>query len=256
VYQGRFRIVPREIVLADIRRQVEAGAEHITFGDPDFLNGPGHALALLDAFHREFPELTCDVTIKIQHLLKHRNAIPTLARSGCLFVTSAVESLDDSILARLDKGHTCADFHEVLAAMRSNGLALAPTFVPFTPWTTRESYLNLLRSVRELDLIEAVAPIQLAIRLLIPAGSKLLELEDLNHSRFDPARLSYPWTHPDPEMDELSKDLQSIIRSAERKSLSRAAIFGLIWERAFGWSPDFALPDRATIPYLTEPWYC
>ena len=30
-----------ETVLADIRAQVAAGARHVTFGDPDFLNGPG-----------------------------------------------------------------------------------------------------------------------------------------------------------------------------------------------------------------------
>src|SRR5439155_23567285 len=39
IYQGQFRIVQREIVLADIRNQVETGAQHITFGDPDFFNG-------------------------------------------------------------------------------------------------------------------------------------------------------------------------------------------------------------------------
>ena len=48
VYQGRFFVVPREVVLEDIRSQVALGAAHITFGDPDFLNGPGHALGLLD----------------------------------------------------------------------------------------------------------------------------------------------------------------------------------------------------------------
>nr|MDQ3420042.1 radical SAM protein [Acidobacteriota bacterium] len=36
VYDGRFRIVAPEIVLADARAQVAAGARHITFGDPDF----------------------------------------------------------------------------------------------------------------------------------------------------------------------------------------------------------------------------
>ena len=45
VYNGAFRVVPMDIVLADIRQQVAAGAEHITFGDPDFLNGPTHARA-------------------------------------------------------------------------------------------------------------------------------------------------------------------------------------------------------------------
>ena len=46
VYNGVFRIVDREVVMADIRQQVSAGARHITFGDPDFFNGIGHAIPL------------------------------------------------------------------------------------------------------------------------------------------------------------------------------------------------------------------
>ena len=204
VYEGRFRVIQREVVLADIRQQVAAGAQHITFGDPDFLNGPGHALAIIESLRAEFPGVTYDVTIKIEHLLKHRRVLPVLARTGCLFITSAVESLDDEVLARLAKGHTRADFVEALELTRAHGLTMIPTFVAFTPWTTRAAYLDLLRAVRDLDLIGNVAPIQLAIRLLVPAGSKLLELEDMRVGEFDPAALSWRWKHPDPEMDRLS----------------------------------------------------
>ncbi len=198
VYEGRFRVVQRDVVLADVRQQVQAGAQHITFGDPDFFNGPGHALAIVEALHGKFPDVTYDVTIKIEHLLKQREALPVLRRTGCLFITSAVESVDDRVLALLAKGHTRADFVEALELTRSHGLTLSPTFVAFTPWTSQEGYLDLLRAIRELDLIENVAPIQLAIRLLIPAGSKLLELEALHVEPFDPAALSYRWQHPDP----------------------------------------------------------
>ncbi|MEQ1474049.1 MAG: hypothetical protein ABLQ96_09510, partial [Candidatus Acidiferrum sp.] len=65
VYNGVFRVVPREIVMEDVRRQVAAGAQHISFGDPDFFNGIGHAIPLVEEFHREFPDVTYDVTIKI-----------------------------------------------------------------------------------------------------------------------------------------------------------------------------------------------
>jgi len=256
VYQGKFRIVPREVVMADVRAQVAAGARHITFGDPDFLNGPGHALPLVEALHQEFPDVTYDVTIKVEHLLKHAEALATLKRTGCLFVTSAVESLDDAVLMRLDKGHTRADFLRALDLMRGHELTMLPTFVAFTPWTTREAYLDLLRTVRDLDLVENVAPIQLAIRLLIPAGSRLLELDDLRTEGFDAAALSYRWKHPDAGMDALCADLQKIIRNADRKRLTRSEIFRLIWERTTGEFPDFHLADRATVPYLTEPWYC
>jgi radical SAM superfamily enzyme YgiQ (UPF0313 family) len=256
VYEGKFRIVSRDIVLADIRQQVSAGAEHITFGDPDFLNGPRHARAIIEELHIGFPALTYDVTIKVEHLIKHCDLLPVLAQTGCLFITSAVESLDDAVLDRLVKGHTRADFIRALELTRAAGLHLTPTFVPFTPWTRREDYLDLLRTIRELRLIDSVAPIQLAIRLLIPAGSKVLEIPDLDAGTFDAAALSWRWRHADPEMDQLSSDLLSMIRDADRRKMPRRNVFALIWGRAFGEPPDFHLADRATVPYLTEPWYC
>src|SRR5258707_365803 len=128
VYNGAFRIVQKDVVLADIRQQVAAGAEHITFGDPDFFNGPGHAIAIVSALHDEFPRLTYDVTIKIEHLLKHRDRLACLRATGCLFVVSAVESLDDEVLGRLDKGHTRADFYEAVSLVRNARMTLSPTF--------------------------------------------------------------------------------------------------------------------------------
>jgi len=110
VYAGRFRIVQRDVVLEDIRRQVAAGAEHMTFGDPDFFNGIGHAMPLVQALHKEFPSLTYDVTIKIEHLLQQAAHLSTLRDTGCVLITSAVEAVQDRILHLLDKGHTRQDF--------------------------------------------------------------------------------------------------------------------------------------------------
>src|SRR5208282_2976912 len=126
VYNGVFRIVDREVVLADIRQQLAAGARHITFGDPDFFNGVGHAIPLVEALHREFPELTYDPTIKVEHLLKHAELLPTLRATGCLFIVSAVESLDDAVLLKLDKNHTRADFFRVVEQLRCAGITLQP----------------------------------------------------------------------------------------------------------------------------------
>jgi radical SAM superfamily enzyme YgiQ (UPF0313 family) len=264
VYNGVFRIVPREVVLADIRQQVAAGAQHITFGDPDFFNGPGHALEIVRALHREFPALTYDVTIKVEHLLKHSEHLATLRETGCLFVTSAVESLDDAVLARLDKGHTRADFLEVVRRCRAAGLALSPTLVPFSPWTTLEDYLELLNTLAEVELVESVAPIQLAIRLLIPAGSKLLELNEVAAmvDEFDSAGLVYPWKHGDPRVDALQHRVQDTVHALEHEKKSRAEIFEAIWSLAHEaagrpWHP-VSRPRlaRAAVPYLNEPWYC
>jgi radical SAM superfamily enzyme YgiQ (UPF0313 family) len=265
VYNGVFRVVQREVVHADIRQQVEVGAEHVTFGDPDFFNGPAHALAIVEALHREFPQLSYDVTIKIEHLLRHAEALPKLRDTGCLFVTSAVESIDDAILARLAKGHTRADFLAVAALFRELGLVLQPTFVPFTPWTSLSGYRDLLALLAENDLMENVAPIQLGIRLLIPAGSRLLELDDLRSAigKFDPSGLAYPWKHADARVDMLSARVQELANSGDRQKLSRTDTFARIWRAANELAGENAasrdaLPKAAMrkIPHFTEPWYC
>jgi radical SAM superfamily enzyme YgiQ (UPF0313 family) len=256
VYQGNFRIVQAEVVLDDIRRQVEAGAEHITFGDPDFFNGPTHAMRIVEAVHRDFPALTYDATIKIEHLRKHCDLVPRLKDTRCLFVTSAVESVDDAVLEKLDKGHTRADFVHVTNEFRSAGLVLAPTFIPFTPWTTRESYRELLESLVELDLADNVAPIQLALRLLIPNGSRLLELDDVKAviTGFDEPALLHRWKHPDPGVDSLA---EQALKLAGQKG-SRREIFRKLWNLVTDrpLPEDFDLMPRATIPYMDEPWYC
>ncbi len=266
VYRGVFRIVQREVVLEDIHRQVAAGAEHITFGDPDFFNGIRHAVELARALHREFPKLTYDVTIKIEHLLRHAEHLSTLRETGCVLVTSAAESVEDAILQKLAKGHTLADFVAVVNLCREAGLALSPTFVAFTPWTTPAGYQNLLARIGELDLIEQVAPIQLAIRLLIPAGSRLLELEEIRRlvGPFDEEALVYPWRNPHAEVDALAGDVLKGVMEGEKRRLTRREIFEDVWKISH---QTFNLPvprlpgvadlvSRAAIPYLTEPWYC
>jgi radical SAM superfamily enzyme YgiQ (UPF0313 family) len=260
VYNGAFRIVQRDVVLADIRQQVVMGAEHITFGDPDFFNGPGHAMAIVHALHAEFPGLTYDATIKIEHLLKHPDLLPRLKTTGCLFIISAVESINDHVLEVLDKGHTRADFVEAVRLMREAGLTLTPTFVTFTPWTTLRDFRELLETLVDLDLVENVAPIQLAIRLLIPAGSRLLDLPEMREKLggFDSSALTYQWHHDDPKVDRLCSEIQLLIQTEERQKSSRRAIFGRIWELAHDrpLPAGFHLGSSGMVPYLSEPWYC
>ena len=264
IYGGRFRVVPRDVVLADVRAQVEAGARHITFGDPDFFNGVGHAVAIVEAFAREHPGVSYDVTIKIEHLRQHDDRLTVLRDTGCLFVVSAVESIDDAVLARLDKGHTRADFEQVAARCREVGLTLAPTFIPFTPWTTLVGYHELLRTIETLDLVAQVAPIQLALRLLIPRESRLLELDrerlGVDLESFDASRLVYPWHHPDPRVDRLQEMVAGVV--GRRLTASRSAVFDELLSLAAG---EAGVPvarraagvrDRVTVAYLNEPWYC
>ncbi len=269
VYNGRFRIVQADVVLADIEQQVGMGAQHITFGDPDFFNGPTHAVDIVRALHTRHPALTSDVTIKIEHLLRHHDLLPTLRDTGCAFVTTAVESIDDAILEKLDKGHTAADFERVVERCREIGLALQPTFVAFTPWVSLEGYEQMLATIARLDLIDNVPSIQLAIRLLIPARSRLLELDEVRGfvGAFDPVLLGYRWRHRDPRVDALQRDLQELVQTAAADA-ERREVFLLAWDRlqtvlgradpAVPQMPQIPPPGRprATIPYLSEPWYC
>ncbi|MEY4636868.1 MAG: hypothetical protein RJA55_2666 [Acidobacteriota bacterium] len=231
VYDGQFRVVPMEVVMADVRALAASGATHITFGDPDFFNGPTHARKLVEALHREFPSLTYDVIIKVEHLLQHRELLAVLVQTGCLFVTSAVESVDDEVLAKLEKGHTRADFLAAAALCRAEGLTLVPTFVTFTPWTTLDGFRDLQEVVEAAGLTAHVSPIQWGIRLLVTWQSRLLELEDIQKviGPFDQKTLTFPWRHPDPRVDELQQHMM------EQASAPR---------------------PRTEVPYLNEPWYC
>ena len=263
IYDGQFRVVPVDVVMADVRAQVEQGATHITFGDPDFFNGPTHARKVIDALHREWPELTYDVIVKIEHLLAHRDLLPQLAATNCLFVTSAVESVDDHVLAKLEKGHTRADFVAAAHLCRSEGLTLIPTFVAFTPWTTIDNYRDLLDVVEDLDLVEHVAPVQWSIRLLVTWQSRLLELPDIVAwvGQFDPQTLTYPWKHPDARVDDLQRRVMELVGT--RMTQSRRAIVDRVRALALfkstgqqiTSSTDSPAP-RTSVPYLNEPWYC
>jgi radical SAM superfamily enzyme YgiQ (UPF0313 family) len=262
VYKGVFRVIGREVVMEDIRRQIAAGAQHISFGDPDFFNGIRHAIELMDEFRREFPSVTYDVTIKIEHLRKHEDLLPKLRETGCLFVISAVESVDDDILSALEKGHTRADFLHVAQKFRGLELTLHPTFVPFTPWTTMDGYLDLLSVLQKAALVENVAPVQLGIRLLIPEGSRMLELEDVRKiiGPFDPESLVYPWTNSDARLDVLSAKVQSIAAAADAAKWPRAKTFEAIWKAAHNAAglraPELRLSQGKAVPFLSEPWYC
>ncbi len=263
VYEGKFRVVPRDVIAEDIRNQLRAGAEHLSFGDPDFLNGPTHALRVVRALHEEFPHVTYDATIKIEHVLAHQDLLPVLRDTGCLFIISAVEAVDNTILEYFDKGHTNEDFGAAVRLLRKVGISLAPTFVAFTPWTTLKGYLALLRRILELELVESIPPVQYSIRLLIPRGSYLFKLEGFRDrvEAYDAAMLGYPWRHIDPKVDRLQAAVQSWVAEAESNNLSRAETFTRIWgltHRALGETPPELRGNSLgdPIPRLSEPWYC
>ncbi len=135
--------------------------------------------------------------------------------------------------------------------------------MPFTPWTTKAGYVDLLEAIAGLDLIDAVAPIQLAIRLLVPEGSRLLELAEVRRfvGPFDPKTLAYPWRHADPDVDRLQAAIVDLV--GRRPGASRTALFARVREMACAAAgrpvpraATAAARPRTAVPYLNEPWYC
>jgi hypothetical protein len=266
VYGGRFFVVPPDVVLADVRQCVEAGATHVTFGDPDFLNGPRHALAVTRALHAAFPHVSFDVTTKVEHLLRHRAMLPELRELGCAFVVSAVESLSDAVLVHLDKGHSRADVVALVRLMRESGIPLRPTWVAFTPWTTLDDYRDMLDFVDREDLVDSVDPVQYSLRLLVPPGSLLASYPPLG-PHLGPLveeAFSHAWVHPDPRMDGLQAKVTRVVEAAAEAHADEAATFDQVraLADATAGAPARRLavprarPDRARPPRLTEPWFC
>jgi radical SAM superfamily enzyme YgiQ (UPF0313 family) len=257
VYDGRIRIVDLDAVVADVAQLEAAGARHITFGDPDFLNGAHHSLRVVRAVHDRFPELTFDCTTKVELILRHEGVWPELAAAGCLFVVSAFESVNDAILQRLDKGHTAADAARAVALLREHGIEIRPSFLPFTPWTTVADVVELLEFVATHDLIDNVDPVQYTIRLLLPQGSLLLDRPDLapHLGRYDPELLGYPWTAADPAVDALQVRMARLVERSLDAGESIETTFRRVWREA-GARP--AVPTAATTgrPRLSEPWFC
>jgi hypothetical protein len=216
VYDGRTRLVSEESVVADVAQLVDLGARHITFGDPDFLNGPHHAARVVAAVHSTFPDLTFDVTAKVEHILRHREVWSDLAAAGCLFAVSAFESASDDILEQLDKGHRAHEAVEAVGVLRAAGIEPRPSLMPFTPWTTERDVIDILDLVARCDLVGNVDPVQYAIRLLVPPGSLLVTSGRLDGrlGDYDDERLGYSWTSPDPRLDRLAQRLSLVAEEA------------------------------------------
>ncbi len=266
VYGGRFFLVPREVVLEDIENLVKMGATHITFGDPDFLNGPVHSLRIVRAMHDLFPNLTFDFTAKIEHLIRDQSSLSELAELGCIFIISAVESLSNTILVHLDKNHTRADIESAVHLTRQAGITLRASLVPFTPWTTIEDIIDLFDFVEKEDMIDSLDPVQYTIRLLIPPGSLLLS-EPSIAAHLGPLvqeSFTYLWTHGDPRIDRLQEVFAEEVGKGTQEEVDPAIIFYQLKEFAYAAyegrpAQRITHPvkaDRKRPPRLTEPWFC
>jgi radical SAM superfamily enzyme YgiQ (UPF0313 family) len=268
VYDGRIRVWQRDVLVEDVTRLWGDGMRHLTFGDPDFLNAVPHAMAVVRTVHERCPELTFDITTKVEHILEHAQVVAELSELGLLFIVSAVETTSTRVLELLHKGHSADDALEALRICRSLGVELRPSLLPFTPWSTLRDQIDLLDMIAANELVDSVDPVQLSIRLLVPPGSLLLALPEMReHLRgYDPAGFSHLWQHPDPVMDTLQAEIAARVATdadagvpprstheAIRQLTARAAAAsGLPWADAGTALP----PERGARPRLSEPWFC
>jgi hypothetical protein len=218
--------------------------------------------------HERWPELTFDCTVKVEHILRHRDLWPEFAAAGCLFVVSAFETVHEETLLRLDKGHTAADAAAAVHLLRSHGIEIRPSFLPFTPWTTLDEVADIVDFVAALDLVPNVDPIQYTIRLLVPQGSLLedvLVAED-RLGPYDAERLTWTWTSDDPAVDELQIRLTALVEGGQAAGEPISRIYrrarDAVWAAAGREAPGFCPPLRPVSlvterrPRLTEPWFC
>ncbi len=258
-YARSFYALPVPRVLDDVAQVVARGARHLTFVDADFLNGPTHALRVAREIARRFPGVTFDYTAKIEHLRRHARVVDELHDLGNVFVVSAVESFNDTVLSALRKGHTRADAMAVVRRFREQGLVLRPTFVPFTPWETRESYAEIFDIVDGEGLVDHVDAVQYSIRLLVPERSLLLAADEMRPhlGAFDAVAFSYAWRHPDACMDDLQRAVARAAADLAGADATHEDAFVRLCElagarRVRGWVAQRA----GRVPRLTEDWFC
>jgi hypothetical protein len=270
VYDGRLRVVPEDVVVSDVAQLVAMGASHVTFADPDFLNGPRHAMRVVQAVHSCFPDLSFDCTTKVEHILAHEDLWETMARAGCLFVVSAFESVDDTTLRILDKGHTATQASAAVILLRHHGIEIRPSWLPFTPWTTVTEIEAMLDFVVAHDLVANVDAVQYTIRLLLPEDSLLLSVPEVSKrlQNYDAVRLSWIWTAEDPALDDLQAELAALVETAGTGpvALSAEATFAQVEARVRTQAPTGAgvpprrggqsMGPRGPRPRLSEPWFC
>jgi hypothetical protein len=149
--------------------------------------------------------------------------------------------------------------------VRATGIALRPTWVAFTPWTTLADYRAMLDFVETEDLIHHVDPVQYAVRLLVPPGSLLLKSDALR-PHLGPLvedAFHYGWTHPDPRLDALHAAVTALVADGATKGEDAEMTFAHIRERvdeidaARPWrGPTRHASSARRAPRLTEAWFC
>ena len=208
-FNGNFKTYSLEKILFDVENQVNSGAMHISFNDPDFFNGPIHALKILENLNSKFPEVTYDSTIKVEHIIKYEKYFKELSSLNMIFVISAFETTNDEVLTILEKNHSSVDLANAIEISQTNNIDIRPTWMPFSPWTNQNDLIDIIKLIENYKLRETVDPIQLTIKLLIPKNSLILQRSEIKVylKDYDKNSLSYMWDYKDEKVNKLQVSL-------------------------------------------------
>ena len=257
-YKGRIRINSETSVLREIENLHAMGARHITFGDPDFFNAPIHSIKVLEEASKSLPDLTFDATIKVSHILKYKELVPRLSQNNTSFIVSAFEHTSAAVLEALEKGHSVSDMVEALNIVRSTGIEIRPSLLPFTPWTTLDSLVELLDFVADNDLIESIDPVMYSIRLLVPSSSITFNRYPELFTEGEDRGLNLEWKSQSPVLDELQLEISNIAEASQTLSNLHTfeKIYSVVSSAAKRPPRSIFFNSERNVPRLTESWYC
>ena len=177
-------------------------------------------------------------------------------------MVSAVESLSDRVLTVLEKHHTRADVEEALKIVHAAGIALRPTWVAFTPWTTLDDYLEVLEFIEEQWADRPRGPGAVHHPAAGPAG--LLPGGAPRHAAVPgaagPGGVQLSLGPSRPAMDRLQKAVSKLVEADTKAARTRPTPSTGCGTWRPGGSPKACLHqlprDRVRAPRLSEPWFC
>tara|TARA_X000001036_G_scaffold170380_1_gene161192 strand:- start:5488 stop:6831 length:1344 start_codon:yes stop_codon:yes gene_type:complete len=259
-FNGSFKTYSLEKIVSDVENQVKQGAKHISFNDPDFFNGPIHALKILESLNEKFPSITYDSTIKVEHIIKYKKYFKELSSLNMVFVISAFETTNDLVLSILEKNHTSNDLNNSIEISQDFGIDIRPTWMPFSPWTELNDLSNIVKLIEKYELRETVDPIQLTIKLLIPKHSLIIKKPEINKylGNYEKNSLSFKWEYENNDVEKLQSSLfDFILNNSEldehKQYLGMVNIIEKCTDTKLLTNSSY---DFKNVPKLSETWFC
>ena len=259
-FKGMFKTFGTEKIITDVTNQVEEGAKHISFNDPDFFNGPKHALKILQLLNEKHPSITYDSTIKVEHILKYPDYFQELKNLNMLFVISAFETTNDHVLNILQKNHSFNDLNKAVELSLENKIDIRPTWMPFSPWTEQNDLISIIKLIENYKLRETVDPIQLTIKLLVPKNSLILKRPEMKEYLldYDPSSFSYAWKYKFPNIDNIQNELFTYVlqHESENEYTQYLGLVDILESHTNETLLNSEKYSQRIVPKLSETWFC